>query len=352
MSFLNLLGWSESLAQQLALLAPKSIPARVLEVQRSGPRVRTEEKEWNAEYSGRLRRELEAKGIDVCVGDWIYGSISGGLFVLEGILPRVSFLARLAAGGTGQMQSMVANADELWILNSCNHDLSPERIERYISMARDGNVVPVVVLTKIDLVMNEYPAVVEALQKRLVGVEIIAISVEGGTGLSHLLSRLRSKKSIALMGSSGVGKSTLINHLLESAAQLTTPIRESDSKGRHATTTRKLFVTKYDACVIDTPGLRELALSGADNEEAFPDVIAITRRCRFRDCTHRNEPGCAIQKAVKDGSLQIERWKNYYKLQKELEFHEQKLSKTAYSEQKKEQKKLSKEKRGKKKINE
>ncbi len=303
---LEQLGWNPKLAK------PPLIPARVIEVQRKGLFVTAAEGNFFAEMSGQLQKSL-GDG-NVCVGDWLLGSLSEKLFWVQEILPRRNLLERAAAGNTGLSQPMVANVDELWIVTCADEHFSLELTERYITMAVDARVEPILVLTKSDL----YQADLASIEKRLNSIAIISVSSVTGSGTDSLRARLSSGQTIALMGSSGVGKSTLVNTLLSESKQQTGTTRSYDGKGKHTTTSRKLLLSPEGACLIDTPGMRSLASAKAEDVNSFPEIDALALKCRFRNCTHESEPSCAVQKAVQDGELPLARLKNFQKLTKEF----------------------------------
>lgn len=344
MTVLNIFGWDQSLDQFLKDNCPGQLAARVLEVQRNGFLVHAESGEFFAELSGRTRKELLNQDLQVCVGDWVHGTLSADLFWVQGILPRRTFLQRADPGGG--TQSLVANADELWILSSSNQDYSPERVERYAAMASAGGVKPVVIVTKADI-SQETPEQVKELTLRLAGVEVFGVSATTGLGIAELEARLVPARTIALMGSSGVGKSTLVNCLMKKEVQHTLAVRAGDDKGVHTTTVRRLFLSPQQACIIDTPGMRELALVG-EKLDGFDDIEALALGCRFHNCSHGQEPGCAVRGARESGALSAERWENYAKLQRELAFLERKTNKASASDEKKKWKTITKSQKEKK----
>ena len=253
------------------------------------------------------------------VGDWVYVTIiPEGDSMIEAIRPRKSILKRADQSGhaigyvkTMQEQVMVANFDYVFILTSLNEDYSLNRIARYVSVTLEGGGIPVVILTKADLCPDVTPFLKEtaALSDK---VRVHAISTQAGLGLEALRPYFREGVTIALLGSSGVGKSTLVNRLLGREIMKTSAIREKDGKGRHTTTARQLFV-QDGVTLIDTPGMRELGLVDVDSgvSGTFEDIEALTAQCRFRDCTHGKEPGCAVRKALDSGTLDPKRWALY-----------------------------------------
>ena len=275
------------------------------------------------EYPAKLRGVFfEADRERPVVGDWVEVTIiPEGDSMIEAIRPRKSILKRADQSGhaagyvkTMQEQVMVANFDYVFILTSLNEDYSLNRIARYVSVTLEGGGTPVVILTKADLCPDVVPFVneVAALSDK---VCVHAISTHTGLGLEALQSYFWEGVTIALLGSSGVGKSTLMNRLLGREIMKTSAIREKDGKGRHTTTARQLFF-QDGITLIDTPGMRELGLVDVQTgvSEAFSDIEELMGQCKFRDCSHGKEPGCAIQRALKNGELDQKRWQMYRNL--------------------------------------
>jgi ribosome biogenesis GTPase len=208
---------------------------------------------------------------------------------------------------------LAANADSLFILLGLEHEPNLRKIERYLAVARQSGAEPVVLLNKADLYPSPEKAV-DSVKAISGGAAVLAISAETGAGCRALSAWLKRGKTIALLGPSGAGKSTLVNRLMSDEVQITQEVRLGDSKGRHTTTRRELFVTPSGALLLDTPGLRELQVWAIGIEEVFPDIAAIALRCRFSNCSHQSEPGCAIQTALASGELPAQRWDSYNKL--------------------------------------
>jgi ribosome biogenesis GTPase len=272
-------------------------------------------------HGAKDKRDLPTVGDWVAVDRWAQALAGNGAAMIGEILPRRTLLVRKAAGERIAPQPLAANVDLGMLVTSANQDLSPRRLERYLAVLRDANVTPVIVLNKIDLVAD--PAVAVALVMGLAAdLEVITTSAITPGGSDHLRERLVGKTSV-LLGSSGVGKSTLLNRMIEREAQVIQPARDDNSKGRHTTTHRELFVLPGGGVVIDTPGMRELGLwsddAEADGETLadFADVTALAEGCRFADCTHQREPGCAVRAAVEAGRLTPARHASFVKLSAE-----------------------------------
>lgn len=312
---LESLGWSASLARSLtAEDVALGEPARVMDVQRDRVIVLTP----RGEASATVPPGLEAPdATSIAVGDWVL--VERATPRLVRVLERDSLIARRAAGGDARTQSIAANIDTLFVVTSCNADFNASRLERYLIVARTGGVPVVIVLTKSDLCtdVDAYRVPARAL---LTKGDVIAVDATNPEQVSAVLAPwLGAARTVAFVGSSGVGKSTLVNSLLGSTSQLTAGIRENDARGRHTTTSRRLFALPGGAWVIDTPGMRELAIGAATEavEDVFDDLVALSATCRFRDCGHGGDVGCALVAAVADGRLDARRFESYAKLRRE-----------------------------------
>ncbi|CAH0343815.1 ribosome small subunit-dependent GTPase A [Bacillus sp. CECT 9360] len=286
-------------------------------------RLFTEEGELLAEVTGKLRYQASERQDFPAVGDWVVITArpEEQKATIHSILPRKSKFSRKQAGNTTEEQIVAANVDTVFLVNALNADFNLRRIERYLLMAWESGANPVIVLSKADLCENIAERISD-VERIAIGVPIHAISAEKNNGLDQLAPYLTEGKTVALLGSSGVGKSTLTNALYGEDKQAVKTIREDDDKGRHATTHRELILLKNGGIVIDTPGMRELQLWDADESlsHSFSDIEVLAAQCRFRDCQHTTEPGCAVQLALNDGTLDNERYSNYVKLQRELAF--------------------------------
>ncbi|GAB4255625.1 MAG: ribosome small subunit-dependent GTPase A [Thermoleophilia bacterium] len=286
--------------------------------------VRAAEGEYGVRVSGRLRHESRGDPANLpAVGDWVVfarpGGDGRGLGMIHGVLPRRTKLSRRAAGAEATEQVIAANVDVVFVVSALGQDLNLRRIERYLATVWEGGATPVLVLTKTDLA-DDLQAARAAVEPVAGLVDVRAVSALTGEGLSDLDAYLNPGRTLALIGSSGVGKSTLVNYWLGKNVQEVLDVRE-DGKGRHATTHRQLFVLPSGALVIDTPGMREVGLWGAERgvEEAFPEIQELAHHCRFRDCRHEGEPGCAVREAVEQGRLSQDRLEAFRKLRRELE---------------------------------
>jgi ribosome biogenesis GTPase len=313
-------GWNETWSRTFEPHAATGLePGRVVAQHRGAWVVVTQGGERAASPTGRFRHQA-GPGELPAVGDWVgcVASPHSGEVRIDAILPRQSVFRRRAAGTQLGSQLLAANVDTLFIATSLNGDLNPQRLERYVAMGRDARVEPVLLLTKTDLVPDG-----EATAARLaaeLGIAAVALSAVTGDGIEAVEAWFRPGRTLALVGSSGVGKSTLLNRLAGQLLMLTREIREDDSRGRHTTTHRELFRLPGGALMVDTPGMRELGLWDADDgvEATFTDIAEIAAECRFADCRHDREPGCAVRAAIEDGRIDRRRLRSYQKLTAEL----------------------------------
>jgi len=269
------------------------------------------------ELTGRAFHRAQDKRALPTVGDWVLverwadAMANQGAGVIRHVLPRKSFLVRKAAGEATLPQPVAANVDTGIVMTSANKDLSPKRLDRYLTLLRDGGIAPVLMLSKIDLVDDPEP-MLAALRAVAPTLQTFGVSTITGAGIDTVRA-LGARSTTVLLGSSGVGKSSLLNAVLGEQTQLTQPIRE-DERGRHTTTRRELFVTEHGLW-IDTPGMRELAQWIDDTDDGtFEEIAALGADCKFRDCQHRAEPGCAVRAAVETGALPADRLASFHKL--------------------------------------
>lgn len=317
------LGWSPFFRQQLRDDEGERITARVAEVQRSGLTL------WHA--GGELQVVLGGRWFQLppedrpTVGDWVVLNERGD--AIERVLERKTLLKRLAAGRVAEVQLIAANVDTLFLVTSANADFNPARLERYLALALEAGVEPVLVLTKIDL-CDDPDAYLDAARALRRGLVVEAVDARDPATLRGLAAWCAPGQTIALLGSSGVGKSTLLNALAGRALQLTGSIRDDDGKGRHTTTFRSLHPLPGGALVVDNPGMRELAFvdSDAGLAEIFDDIEGLAAQCRFRDCAHEAEPGCAVQGAIAAGHLDERRLASFRKLRREEQYNSESLA--------------------------
>lgn len=276
------------------------------------------------ENYGRLKTKEYFGGFEEfpTTGDWVLVNyIANGDSQIIRTLPRRTFFSRRdPTPGRGE-QAVASNFDFVFIMQSLNQDFNAKRLERYLTLAWQSGAVPVVVLTKADLV-EEYGTYVRTVERLAAGVSVYVVSAKTGAGLCALTDYVAPGKTIVFLGSSGVGKSSLVNALAGEEIMAVNGIRESDSKGRHTTTHRQLIMLKNGAMVIDTPGMRELGMWDVSSglTEAFSDVEQYLGRCKFRDCKHQTEPGCVVREAIASGELPRERWESYMKLKSEAKY--------------------------------
>ncbi|MFC1478200.1 ribosome small subunit-dependent GTPase A [Candidatus Margulisiibacteriota bacterium] len=332
------LGWDNFFEDAFKQLGTEGlVPARVIRQNMHIYLAQCAEGVLRAEVSGKLRNDIEAAGGFPAVGDWvaIQPLYRERQAVIHAVLPRKSKFSRKAAGRTTEEQIVAANIDTGFLISGLDHDFNPRRIERYVTLAWNSGASPVVVLNKSDLVTNIDERIVQA-EQAAPGVPVISVSALSAQGLDQLLPYLAPEQTVAFLGSSGAGKSTLINTLLGEERLAVSEVREDDSRGRHTTTHRELIILPGGAMVIDTPGLREIQLWGdADDLVAsFPEIEALAVNCRFRDCTHETEPGCAVLAAVESGELDSGRYQSYLKLRQELVYLEQKQTESTRQAQK------------------
>ena len=320
---LKQLGWTKEFTQAFSKYSGPYVPGRVACRHKTVWDVFIDGGSVMAGISGALRK----LGRFPAVGDFVvllHQPDAGSITIVD-ILPQKSVFARGTSGREGTDQIIAANIDIVFIVTAAGHDLNARRIERYLAIAHASGAKPVIVINKSDLA-DDPALLTEEIIPVASGIPIIPVSAFSGEGIIRLEPFLLPGTTIVLIGSSGVGKSTLINRLLDRPVQETSVIRDYDGKGRHTTTVRQLFILKSGALMIDNPGLREVGIgtASAGIADTFPDILEHAAGCRFSDCRHEQEPGCAVQEAVKGGTLSSSRLENYQRLMRELAFEQEK----------------------------
>jgi ribosome biogenesis GTPase len=310
------LGWTDELEAAFTTHSERGFdPARVVAEHRGGYYVRGLRGDVLAHARGKLRED-ELWGGMPAVGDWVaIVDAPGDRAAIEAVLPRRTKFSRKTPWLKAEEHILVANVDTLFLVAGLDHDFNPRRMERYLTAAWDSGADPVVVLTKLD-VCEDLRKIDEA-EAVAVGVPVLPVSNVTGHGIEEVRSLLRPARTFALLGSSGTGKSTLVNRLAGREVMATGGLR-NDGRGRHTTRHRQLLVLPDGSIVVDTPGLRELQIWEGDVDSAFADVAQLAAGCRFSDCAHETEPGCAVQEALGSGTLDAARWASYLKLEREL----------------------------------
>jgi len=320
-----------------------SVPARVISQQKKFWAIGGEFGERWAEAAGKLRLAAEEGADWPAVGDWVAVKVErpNQTSAIQEVLPRRSKFVRKTAGKAAQEQVLAANIDTALLVSALDGDFNPRRVERYLAQCWESGARPVVVLNKADacLKASEFA---EEMQRVAAGAVVLVVSATSGLGFDELERHLVRGETLVLLGSSGVGKSTIVNRLMRRAIQQTRAVRESDSRGRHTTTSRELFALSGGALLIDTPGLRELQLWGADEgvSRAFSDIEWLATYCRFGNCRHNEEPGCAVRAAVREGRLDLARLENWRKVLREQAFLQRKIDSQARKEHKEQWKQI------------
>lgn len=321
MEYKNLIkyGLSDRFVQE-ATLHEGLFLARIIEQHRDLYRAACEKGELYASVSGNFIYRANDNSDYPAVGDWVMidrMDDSVGNAVIHHILRRKSVFERKAAGTSNSVQIVAANIDVVFLCMSLNADFNLRRLERYLSIAWNSMATPVIVLTKADL-CNDLSSRLAAVSKVSGGADVVVCTCMEENGYKEVQAYIMEGNTIAFIGSSGVGKSTMINLLMGRDILKTNEIREDDGKGRHTTTHRQLLVLPGGGIVIDTPGMRELQLDSADLSRTFEDIEELAEQCRFRDCSHTTEPGCEVRRAIEEGALPPERLESYRKLGREI----------------------------------
>ena len=352
---LNKLGFTSYFSEQVKDIQDqdnKAVVARVVLEHKHSYRVIGEAGEWLATVSGNFAYNAHGRGDYPAVGDWVIAEQMPGeeRAIIHKLLQRKSVFTRKVAGLEVEEQIVAANVDIVLLVMSLNADFNIRRLERYIVAAWDSGAKPVIVLTKADL-CEHIDSYVQEVESVAFGIDIIVTSAVTGEGLDTLRAIFTDGVTGALLGSSGAGKSTIMNALLKTDYMKVSGIREDDAKGRHTTTHRELVMLETGGCLIDTPGMRELQLWNQSDSLAtsFQDIEELAKQCHYRDCKHKNEPYCAVRQAITDGLFGEDRLQSYFKLQRELAYIERKANVQAKLAEQRKWKKIAKGIKGNKK---
>lgn len=349
---LTQLGWDERWAETAREWVEQGFePGRVAVEHRGAYTVFTAAGSVEAALPGKMRFDAGGRGELPAVGDWVMleRTAGGGRAVVRGVLPRRSHFSRKVAGDTTEEQVLTANIDTVFLVTALNQDKNLRRIERYLALAWESGAVPAIVLTKADLSEDVWEAIA-AVSEVAPGVPVHAVSIVTDEGFDELGAYFRGNRTVSLLGSSGVGKSTIVNRL--SGADMKVQEIREDGKGRHTTSHREMILLPEGGIIVDTPGMRELQMWEANEglDVAFNDVAAFAAECRFNDCSHDSEPGCAVKTAIERGELEADRLESFRKLERELAFLERKVDKRLQHEESKKWRKLNAEARSRTRI--
>ncbi|HET7658676.1 MAG TPA: ribosome small subunit-dependent GTPase A [Bacillales bacterium] len=341
---LKRLGWTLDLEDAFSSYKKEGFTIGRVALEHKGMyRIFTENGDLLAEITGHFRFNAFEREDYPAVGDWVViKELDEEKAMIHAVMPRKSKFSRQVAGRETAEQIVAANVDTVFLVNALNRDFNPRRLERYLSIAWESGASPVIILSKADLCEDVTDKVAQT-EAVAFGVPIHVVSAATNDGFEVLKGYFAKNETVALLGSSGVGKSTLINRLYGQEVQTVKEIREGDDRGRHTTTHREMVLLPEGGIVIDTPGMRELQLWDTDEGlgYSFSDVEELAAECKFRDCKHEGEPGCAVQVAIESGELEQSRFENYLKLQKEMAFLERKTNKRLQKEEREKWKKIA-----------
>lgn len=333
---LRSVGWDEAWQAQFAVFAAKGFrPARVVNEDKHAYIVVGDTGEQPAAITGRLHHLKHSNAELPKVGDWVAVKFQAkeGKAVIHAVLPRRTRVVRHSTGRAATLQIMAANVDVVFIVQALDQTFNRRRLERFLVMVHEGGAKPVVVLNKCDL-QDEVAARTEAAVAAAADLTVVATSARTGKGLGELRALLIPGQTVCFLGTSGVGKSSLINRLYGERIQATLPVRDDDAKGRHTTTRREMLPLPNGTLVVDTPGMREFHLWLAEDglDHAFPELLELAQGCRFRDCTHGAEPGCRVKAAVEGGLVSQDRYDSFRRLHGELGATEQRHREQTYAQ--------------------
>lgn len=304
--------------------------ARVIAQLRGGYKVKDTDGEYVAKVTGKRMHAASSREDYPAVGDWVeLSDVAGGQAVIQQILPRKTVIRRKSVGkgngyeGKSDVQIIATNVDTAFVVEAVDRDFNLNRIERYFAIARDGGVLPAVILNKSDLISaEEREAKIAEIRERFGDIDVMMTSSVSGEGVDAVREYIEKRKTYCFLGSSGVGKSSLINMLLESNGIRTGEIGTQSGRGKHMTTSREMYFLTNGGIVIDNPGVREVGMTDTETgiEESFDEIATLATKCRFADCAHEHDPGCAVLAALESGEMSRERYENYHRLRKEADF--------------------------------
>ncbi len=329
---LNQLGWNENFQKEFEKYKGFSV-GRVAIEHKHAYTIYTEDGELDVVLPGKFLHKTKKASELPKVGDWVVfkplENKEGG--VIETILPRFSKIVRKVPDKERKEQVLAANVNIAFIVNSFDQDVNVRRLERYLLMVYEGGVKSVVLLNKVDLSKNP-EEIIHTITQTIPRAEVLAVSALKGIGIDEIKKFITTGKTVVFLGASGVGKSSLINAVYGEEIQATIDVRESDGKGRHTTTWREMIILPNGGLVIDTPGMREFRLWTADDglQEAFPEIFEVGKNCKFRDCSHTIEKGCAVLSAVENGKIPMERHQSYVKLYREIQYMNEEIKRHTY----------------------